>query len=298
MQTIFAQPAVAVAVAGSDVYATVGVADGQTHTSFSGSLWRFSSTGGSPTELASDGANGYGAFVVGPTSIYLMVYGLSGDAIASVPIGGGTVTTLTSGSWSESGKYQGKLAVSGSNIYFVGSQGLESVAVTGGSPTILDSKVANTQIVDLAVDTQYVYFTGGSYAQQIPLSGGSPTTIPLSSSGGTAGRSTAGIAVDTQNVYWTGSSDGLHYDAFLAPVTPGLRVSTPLGNVASSYEYTPIVVDGSWLYFVGGKLPTAGGTGVVLGSPPGALSQCAQSIAVDSTSLYVATAQGVVKVPN
>lgn len=133
--------------------------------------------------------------------------GIEGNVV-SIPVGGGTPTTLAS----ESG-YLTSIAVDSTSVYWT-DYGLSQEATNtnglvlkaplgGGTPTTLASGQHDPSAI--AVDATNVYwgnagtqgagYTDGSVVK-VPLGGGSLVTIA-------SGQGVQGIAVDATSVYWT-----------------------------------------------------------------------------------------------
>jgi hypothetical protein len=194
--------------------------------------------------------------------------------VVTMPIGGGSPTTLFSGPTSLEG-----IAVDATSVYF--STYVEDTILTlplaGGSPTTFASGLARP--LGVAVDATNVYFADfdGSVVE-IPLAGGSPVTLTPMPAG--FANFATGIAVNASNIYW---SSGTTLNEM--PLAGG--VSADL--VDGQDDAFGIALDDTnvyWTTLYGGvvqKMPLGGGAVTTLVS---GLSAYASGIAVDDTSIY------------
>jgi hypothetical protein len=154
----------------------------------------------------------------------------------------------------------GGLAVDATNVYWSAGGDLKTVALTGGTPTVLAPGTA----VAIAVDATNVYWAdkaGSIY--KVPIGGGAATVV--ASWQGIP----AGLAIDATNVYWTSSLKG-QGTVLQAPIAGGPAV------VLASAQNDPrsIVVDATSVYWgnAGGspaygsvmKVPIGGGAALQL----------------------------------
>jgi hypothetical protein len=184
--------------------------------------------GGTGTLIATEGASGLaisgttlfiGALDIqstptggGPLTILAMgqgqPYGMTADSnnvywvtpngvVGSVPIAGGTMTTLAS----NQGSNDSGIAVDASNVYWANSYAgtILSVPITGGGFTTIVT--GQTRPSSVAVGGGYVYWTNNANPGSVmkaPVGGGvAPTAIA------TGQAYPWGIAVDSTYVYWT-----------------------------------------------------------------------------------------------
>jgi hypothetical protein len=117
--------------------------------------------------------------------------------LLSVPLDGGTPTTLATG-------VGPGLAVDASSVYCATrtGDGAMKLPLAGGTPTTLASVPGG--VWNLALYAGYVYGIGPRRVVKIPVDGGAVTTL-VSGALGEMGTSPP-IAVDATNVYWSGSS--------------------------------------------------------------------------------------------
>jgi len=283
--TVFAPgaPTSGIAVDDTDVYWS-----GESPTNQSGSIWRSSKCGGTGTKVTSDSVGSLGAPVLDSTYVYwTSLFG----PVMKAPKSGGTAVTLSNGN------EPGPLAVDATNFYYGGNNGrLYEMPIVGAPKATLLTNVNHGVAVfgGIAVDATAVYWTASNYGNvvgKIPTGGGTPVALanPLSEP--------QGIALDATNVYFTTEA--------------GEVVSVPKGGGASvTLASTPgtalaIAVDGANIYWIASE-PTDGATSSVLKVPVGGGSvttlasmqptvDAPLSVAVDETSVYWATSNGVMK---
>jgi hypothetical protein len=151
--------------------------------------------GGSPKSLLSSFfANPLGGIAVDATSIYVAAGEEYTSVVVSLPLGGGSITTLAS--------YQSasSVAVDSANVYWINwtptSGSVCSVPLAGGSVTTLADNPDGPS--SIATDGANVYWTNsnGGTVMRIAASGGAPTTL----ANGLTHPS--GIAVDATSVYF------------------------------------------------------------------------------------------------
>jgi hypothetical protein len=183
------------------------------------------------------------------------------QGLAKVPLTGGSVTALTTGT-------VGPIASDGITVYFAGN-GLQKVSVNGGTATML----ASGDITDLAIDRNNVYWvTRDAAVWKAGLAGGSPIML-------VQGQASAlRIAVDATNVYWTQTATS---DIRKVSLSGGAAASVTLTTNQTSVGITS---DGTNLYWVDGryvqKQPIVGGPPVMLANAGGL------DIAIDGTYVY------------
>jgi hypothetical protein len=156
--------------------------------------------GGAITTLASGQSLWGGAQLAKDAkSLYYSVYAGAGEAIVSVPLAGGTPTTVI-GSGADAA-----LTTDGTYVYYSDQSGnISRVPVAGGTPTLIhqDPHYAAT----LATDGVNLYWlshddaTTGSVTQM--PAGGGPTIVLA----GPYSNPPAGLAIDRQYVYWTANN--------------------------------------------------------------------------------------------
>jgi hypothetical protein len=227
---------------------------------------RVAKTGGTPTVLTPGGTNGLAI-----DSLRVYFADMSASAIRSVPIGGGTASTLVSGlvaPW--------RVATNGTNVYFTDSsnQMLYRVPVGGGVNTVMASGMGGAS--GLALDASFVYFgtDSGGVVARVPLGGGTVTTL-------VSGESRPmRVAVDATSVYFT------TYTANGAVKKVPLAGGSPITLASGQNQPIGIAADNGWVYWTATttvqKVPLAGGTPVVLASGQGS----ANCIAIDATRVY------------
>jgi hypothetical protein len=245
--------------------------------------------GGVWTELAS-GQNNIAGIAVDARSVYWANQGTGfapdggsapSGSVVKVPIDGGTAITLVSGQ-SPIG-----IAVDATSVYWANGDGtVMSVPTGGGTPTTLASGPGGSY--GITVDSTSVYWTTfGGAVMKVPLIGGGATTLASGL------RGPRDIAVDSTSVYFT--NDGNTNDG------SGTLMKVPVGGgavvtLAGAARPGGIAVDSTSVYWGEGgngaspaalrKAPLSGGAATTLASDPG------MAIAVDSTSIYFATAVG------
>jgi hypothetical protein len=175
-----------------------------------GNLWKESLSGGAATNLAS-GEAPWG-IAVDATNVYWNA--TETGLILSVPLDGGTPTTLSSGWYSAE-----QIVVNATSVFwtnYVASGGtLMSVPLGGGVATTIATGQNAPNAWFLTKDSTSLYWTGfesttsGGSVLSVPLGGGTPTTI----FGGAS--EPLGVAVDATSVYWADCGNGT-----ISKVTP------------------------------------------------------------------------------
>jgi hypothetical protein len=209
--------------------------------------------------------------------------------LASIPAGGGVVTTLATG------MYGSQLALESGTIYWASyysktTSALVSVAVGGGDVTTLVS-TSLPMSGYLAMDATSVYWTAQGSVLKSPVAGGSVVTLV------TRSDDASSIVVSATGVYWCAGKDGSY---LLSIPLEGGHVTTLAADIA----WTPAVVgDATNLYWADQgqgtvmSVPQAGGATTTLAT--GVVN--AMNVAVDDTSVYWTSGDGetgiVAKVP-
>jgi uncharacterized repeat protein (TIGR03803 family) len=261
-------------------------------------------TGGTPTVLASfngtDGASAYGSLTLSADGSTLYgVTSLGGadwtDAanpgfgtIFSIPVTGGTPTTLYSFNGTDTYSPQGSLALSGSTLYGMFGGGdadgdgvIVSIPVTGGTPTVLASfngTDGSSPVGGLTLSGSTLYgmtSAGGTddygVIFSIPVTGGTPTT--LLSFNGTDGFSPEGsLTLSGSTLYGManrggaggkegGGGDGVIFSIPVAGGTPTVLAS--FNGIDGQWPYGSLTLEGSTLYGMtndGGTAPGPDGS--------------------------------------
>jgi hypothetical protein len=195
-----------IAVDGTSVYWTnqFWMPDGMGGALVVGYVMRIRLGGGTATTLAQGGvATG---IAVDATNVYWT----SGGDVMSVPLDGGTPTTLT---YDPEGGMAVDISVDTTNVYFTTHDGaLKSqfgsvlkAPLGGGKPTylmrgglLIPSGIASLPLPLLGGETATdIYWTGGLGVSRVSVAGGTPTSL----NAGPA--STSAVAVDATSVYFT-----------------------------------------------------------------------------------------------
>ena len=148
--------------------------------------------GGTPTSLAPfPQVWGLGtacdAVAVDATSLYWV----TGSAVSSLPLDGGTPITLWQGQ-----PVIDAFALDAENVYWGTSDGaVMMVPKSGGTASTLASGLG--AIWSMAVDSKNVYWGTGEGLMRMPVGGGTPTML--------ASGLPVAIALDATSVYWAGS---------------------------------------------------------------------------------------------
>lgn len=226
--------------------------------------------------------------------------------VGSVPVGGGSATTLVR---LGSGAQPLSIAVDATNAYVAGTTcggplgctgWIDEISLSSGATTTLASNVSVSG--PIAVDGKSLYWTssGGEFTgtvMSVPIAGGSPTTLASNQSWPGA------IAVDATNAYWANGN--------------GTIMKMPIGGDGGgapsvlAYGQTgaaAITVYGANVYWVTAGTCADNGTctGTVMTVPvAGAASPTTLAseqntpagIAVDGTNVYWTNSNSLMKVP-
>ena len=216
------------------------------------------------------------------------IYWTNGNTIEQMPIGGGTPTVFAAGQYGAS-----RIAIDGASVYWSIYSGGDADSImkaplAGGAPVTLASGL--TSVSDLAVDATNVYWMAGQAVMKAPLAGGTPVTLAQSSTYLALGR----LAVAGGNVYFTtgGSLEKV-------PVGGGMPVTLTSVDTSKS-RIGFLTIDATSVYWTAAysgadgtvmKMALSGGAPVTLA----ARQNLPGPVAVDSASIYWATADGVQK---
>ena len=213
-----------------------------------------------PTDIAVDDASVY--FTSCPDG--------GGGAALSVPLAGGTVVTLASGS-----RCPASIALADTNLYVAGLEGGDVARVPRSGGALTTIAPGTDPATGLAVDDANAYLTtAGGVLWKVPLAGGGAAMLGTCSTGCARPIVHAGI------LYWGDPGAGTIRDTpvaggAVATLTSGLEAVTSLG------------ISGAALYFADGYLlaavPLAGGTAMSVGLPTGAP---VGALAVDEARAY------------
>lgn len=213
---------------------------------------------------------------------------LDGGTVMSAPLDGGSPSVFA-GAQIE----PGAIAVAGENVYWTVSSagpcpgstcgGVMQAPLAGGAATQI---ATNLSAISLAVDATSVYVaTGNGEIVAVPIGGGTPQLLSFQQTSDEA------VAVDGTSVYWANSAG----DVMKAALDGG--GATPL--VIGASDIVALAIDDTNVYFTVSeglgavaKVPIGGGTPTMLASNVAA----PYAIAVDATSVYVSTYDGVLKI--
>ncbi len=179
---------------------------------FDGIVSKVPIEGGPSTTLATTG-QGWGPIAVHANRVYWLwsgpiagncadgpgYYPCMGTTVRSVPVGGGSSTTVVSGTW---GPFT--FAIDATSIYWIDdANDVVKKPLGGGTPVVLAS--GQRRPFSIAVDATHVYWTnlgtGGGIddgtVMKVPIGGGEPVTLASGQ------RNPDSIVVDATSVYWT-----------------------------------------------------------------------------------------------
>jgi hypothetical protein len=221
--------------------------------------------GGTPRALAA--GPGCPVLALAGTTLYLA--GLHGGDVASLPSGGGPLTTLVSGADAGAGTPVG-IAVDATSVYWTTTGGAVMKAPRGGgSATSLAS--GQTGVTAPAVDASGVYWGTGETINKAPLDGG-PTTVVT-----TAGAVTA-LAIAGNDVYFAAG-----YLLMKAPLGGGPSTGVSAADGAPLFA---VAIDDANAYFTSPsvvyEVPLEGGNAAVLASNQGGPN----ALALNATGVY------------
>jgi hypothetical protein len=255
-----------------------------------GEIAKVPKSGGSPVVLWSSPTTPPLAITVDATNVYFGVRdtGQSADEVMSVPIAGGTASTLASMGSVETGF----LFAGPSQLYWIGPA-IYSVPKAGGASMFLSTVGAFA----LALDASNLYFSGEDGIEALPLSGGRTTFFGFPPNpepmwprqpGGAPLPPTA-IVSDGANLYYAVDGDVGVATVGYIPIAGGPGTVLATGRPSS---VRAIAVDERNLYWIEGDgtmqqgaiatVPKTGGQVTVLVPAP----SHAKRLAVDSSGLY------------
>lgn len=218
------------------------------------------------------------AVAVDSQNVYVLTAASAGGSLVSVPIAGGSATTLASGLTSHE-IYGHAIAYDDQNVYFLANNAVNAVPKTGGSASML---AAATNATGLTVDLTNVYWatgaagasTGSLYAY--PIAGGSATAIAT-------GPNPLDLAVGAGELYWIAS------DGSIDEVATSGGSATTLGH--SSAIPTAMAVDSAHAYWTNSdgtveRISLTGGSATPLDSFAGGQPDGMNGIAVDAADVF------------
>jgi Carboxypeptidase regulatory-like domain len=192
--------------------------------------------------------------------------------IKSVPLGGGTVSTLFSGLDAPVA-----LTSDGTNAIWAESWRVASAPLAGGVPATLASGIS-TSMARIAVDASHVYILDDDFIKTLPTAGGTVEKL-AASRGGIADVSLVNqdIAVDGTSVYWTVKDIGGGPTVQKVARTGGAPVILSVDSTLPNPQdcYWRIALDAQSVYWSAGssqypegcrimKVPLNGGTTTTL----------------------------------
>ncbi len=192
--------------------------------------------------------------------------------LKSVPLGGGTVSTLFSGLDAPVA-----LTIDGSNAIWAESWRVASAPLAGGIPATLASGIS-TSMARIAVDASRIYILDADFIKTLPTAGGTVEKLAASSGGiATLSLINQDIAVDGTSVYWTIKDIGGGPMVQKVTLTGGAPVILSVDSTLPNPQdcYWRIALDAQSVYWSAGssqypegcrimKVPLDGGTTTTL----------------------------------
>jgi hypothetical protein len=210
-----------------------------------GSIESVPTTGGSPTTIASGLSSPY-AIATDGTNVYFTARVPCASAtctgyVLSVPVGGGTVSTLAShpgfGVW---------LFIANGQLYWTTLDGrVLTVSKSGGTPTQLAYEV--TGGVAVVADQAAAYWTNtAGDVTRLPLDGGKPTVLAIGQSPIPA------LAVDETSVYWINAGGGFNGPGTTSGVVKVPTDGGPVTTIPSpdGGSFNGLAIDDTSLYLL------------------------------------------------
>jgi hypothetical protein len=213
-----------------------------------------------------------GGIDIDATNIYWTAGWLTGNGLLKMPLGGGTVSTIATLM-----DVPKEVRAFGSRVFFTTTYSGDVIAVpiAGGPSTVLYSTGLQIAQSDVAPSASDVYFTVAGELLSVPPGGGSVSTI-VGVNGGDAWH----LVVDSANVYW---ADYGSWTIMQAPLSGGPAITLASTTQPPGY----IAVDTGAVYFTAGvycsvcSVPIGGGAVTTYAS-----GYYAEGIAVDATYIY------------
>jgi hypothetical protein len=130
----------------------------------SATIWRANKTDGSnPTQLVMTPADSIQSITIDATTIYFTSnYGGGNMGVYSIPIGGGSATTLAG-----TEMFPGMITSDANAIYWLDGSRVRKMTKSGGPASVttivpVTALLSNGTLNDIALDANYLYFTQGS----------------------------------------------------------------------------------------------------------------------------------------
>lgn len=247
-----------------------------------GAIRRVPTSGGTITTVVSGFASDANTFAVDNTAVYYATHNFPPtsppDKLLATTLAGST-TTLSS-----SISIPTKLMVGGGKVLWIDASTVSSIAVGGGTPTVLAATPPNTPF-DLLFDGSNVLWTESTGTiKSVALTGGTVSTLYQ---GGDAPRH---LAIDlSSQINWTEGDPiccpiRLNGSGRIARLTPTNTVQTVVSGLAS--DAPTFVATATDLFIVDGwrikRLPLAGGMPVTVAADDGPIAH----LATDGASVY------------
>jgi hypothetical protein len=164
-------------------------------------------SGGGQVQLAGGQAGGNGIACDG-TNVYWVTTMGTPNQVVSVPIAGGTITTLATTAPG------GSIAVNSTTVFWTVAGAVLSVPIAGGAvTTIASARTTPDDVPDtLVADDDWVYWSTVygqdfgikvGYLYKAPAGGGSVTTL-------SSGTLPSGLALDSNNLYWVDTNGSIN----------------------------------------------------------------------------------------